>query len=69
MTTMNTTSSAPVGARVANILNGLRARRAQYAVYRTTMRELEELSERELNDLGIHRSAIRGIAYKAAYEG
>lgn len=69
MTTMNIASSAHFGARVANMFNGLRARRAQYAVYRTTIRELEALSERELNDLGIHRSAIRGIAYKAAYEG
>lgn len=69
MTTMNTTSSAPVGARVANFFNGLRARSAQYAVYRKTISELESLSERELNDLGINRATIRGIAYQAAYEG
>ncbi|MEO9827312.1 MAG: DUF1127 domain-containing protein [Paracoccaceae bacterium] len=69
MTTMNSTASAPFGARVANIFNGLRARRAQYTVYRTTIRELESLSERELDDLGINRATIRSIAYQAAYEG
>lgn len=69
MTTMNTTASAPFGARVANVFNSLRARRAQYNVYRTTVSELEALSARELDDLGINRGTIRAIAYKAAYEG
>lgn len=69
MTTMNTTASVPFGARVVEYFNGLRARRAQYTVYRTTLRELESLSERELEDLGIHRGSIRAIAYQAAYEG
>ena len=69
MTPMNTTASAPFGARVANYFNSWRASRAQYAVYRTTMRELEALSERELDDLGINRANIRAIAYKAAFEG
>ena len=68
MTTM-ITASATFGARVANFFNGLRARRARYAIYRETLRELEALRERELNDLGIHRAAIRGIAYQAAYQG
>jgi uncharacterized protein YjiS (DUF1127 family) len=69
MTPMNTTASAPFGARVASFFNGLRASRAKYAVFRSTMRELEALSERELNDLGINRASIRAIAYQAAYEG
>lgn len=69
MTTINTIANAPIGARVADLLNGLRARRAQYSVYRTTLRELQNLSERELNDLGINRANIRSIAYQAAYEG
>ena len=68
MNTMNT-SSASFGARVANYFNGLRARRAKYAVYRETLHELETLSDRELNDLGITRGEIRGIAYQAAYQG
>lgn len=36
-------------------------------VYRTTLNELSALSGRELADLGIHRSAIKGIALEAAY--
>lgn len=34
--------------------------------YRTTVRELEQLSNRELNDLGIHRSQIHSVARQAA---
>ncbi len=35
--------------------------------YRRTLDELRGLSDRELNDLGIARSAIRGIALDDAY--
>ena len=66
---MTNTSSASFGGRVANFFTGLRARRAKYAVYRETLRELQSLSDRELNDLGITRGEIRGIAYQAAYKG
>nr|WP_267140380.1 DUF1127 domain-containing protein [Anianabacter salinae] len=45
----------------------LRARWESYKVYRRTVSELAALSDRELNDLGLHRSSIRGIAYEAAY--
>lgn len=40
---------------------------ATYKVYRKTLNELDSLSNRELADLGIHRSAIKGIALEAAY--
>ena len=68
MTALNT-ASVSFGARVSNYFNGLRARRAKYVVYRETLGELEALSDRELNDLGITRGEIRGIAYQAAYQG
>ncbi|MEM8803320.1 MAG: DUF1127 domain-containing protein [Pseudomonadota bacterium] len=42
---------------------------ARYRVYRTTLDELTNLSERELRDLGISRSEVRGIAYRAAFGG
>ena len=48
---------------------GLTDRVARYRVYRTTLTELSGLNDRELTDLGIHRSSIRSIAYKAAYSG
>ena len=36
-------------------------------VYRTTLNELGQMTTRDLNDLGIDRSAIHSIAYQAAY--
>lgn len=41
---------------------------AKRAAFRQTMRELNTLSDRELADLGLHRSGLRRIAYQAAYE-
>lgn len=41
---------------------------AQYKVYSSTVNELSNLSDRDLNDLGVHRSAIKGIAIEAAYK-
>ncbi len=41
--------------------------RARRAVYRQTVSELSNLSNRELADLGIHRSMITRIATEAAW--
>ncbi|MCB1332130.1 MAG: DUF1127 domain-containing protein [Roseivivax sp.] len=52
--------------------SNLRARIADYfsrrRVFRTTLRELQALSDRELADLGLHRSMLRRIAQQAANE-
>lgn len=40
---------------------------AQRKVFRQTFNELSDLTNRELNDLGISRSAIKRIAIEAAY--
>ena len=40
---------------------------AKWRVYRRTLNELYTLSDRDLSDLGLSRSAIRGIALEAAY--
>lgn len=53
----------------AGFIGGLSQRFARYRTYRRTVDELESLNDRELSDLGIHRSMIRGIAYRAAYDG
>lgn len=53
--------------RAAAFLSGLRDNRRRYRVYRQTVNELNALSERELADLGIHRSSISAIAMEAAY--
>ncbi|WP_425045737.1 DUF1127 domain-containing protein [Primorskyibacter sp. S87] len=50
---------------VAEALNN---RFACYRVYRKTYNELFALSNRELADLGLHRSSLRRVAYQAAYE-
>ena len=59
------TAAAPQG------LSGLRARiqdaMEKRRIYRTTLSELSGLSNRELADLGIARSMIKGIALEAAY--
>lgn len=55
--------------RFAGFIGGLTRRWAQYKTYRSTLAELETLGDHELADLGIHRSMIRSIAYKAAYDG
>ncbi|UZD91724.1 DUF1127 domain-containing protein [Cognatishimia activa] len=38
-----------------------------YRAYRRTVKELSELSNRELADLGLSRSGIRGTAIEAVY--
>lgn len=41
--------------------------RRRYRVYRQTISELQVLNDRDLADLGMHRSAITSIAREAAY--
>jgi len=40
---------------------------AKRKLYKETKNELDALSNRDLSDLGIHRSMIKSIATKAAY--
>ncbi len=54
-------------ASTARILDAAAARQAQRAVYRKTFNELAGLSDRDLGDLGLHRSNIRRIAKETAY--
>ena len=43
------------------------ARFSRYRLYRQTLNELSELTRRELADLGLNRSMLQNVAYKAAY--
>ncbi|KPP92080.1 MAG: putative conserved small protein [Rhodobacteraceae bacterium HLUCCA08] len=45
----------------------LRSRMEKRRIYRNTFNELAALSDRELDDLGLHRTMIQGVAYHAAY--
>jgi len=52
----------------AERITALRETITKRRTYRKTVRELQGLSNRDLADLGIHRSAIKYIAYEAAYQ-
>lgn len=53
---------------MAASVNALRTRMEKRRVFRTTMNELGSLSNRELADLGLHRSMLRRVAWQAANE-
>jgi uncharacterized protein YjiS (DUF1127 family) len=53
--------------RIAAFFTALRDSRQRYRMYRQTVLELSVLSDRELHDLGLHRSSIDSIALEAAY--
>lgn len=50
----------------AGLLQAAAEHCGRYRVYRQTYNELAALSEHDLNDLGLSRSMIRGIAQEAA---
>ncbi|MBZ4022269.1 hypothetical protein CKO11_07340 [Rhodobacter sp. TJ_12] len=52
---------------MAQIVATVREALARRKVYRQTLAELRSLSERELSDLGMHRSMLTRIALEAAY--
>jgi len=37
-----------------------------WLIFRNTVHELESLSEKDLSDLGIHRSDIKAVAWESA---
>jgi uncharacterized protein YjiS (DUF1127 family) len=51
---------------VARFLRNAAERHATRRVYQTTLDELNALSNRELADLGMHRSELKRVAWEAA---
>ena len=51
---------------LGGLRSALAARIAWYRAYRRTLDELSQLSDRDLADMGMHRSLIRDIARGAA---
>ncbi|TRD17347.1 DUF1127 domain-containing protein [Palleronia caenipelagi] len=51
----------------SNFFTDLRARYNAWRIYRRTLAELSMLSDRELYDLGVHRSQIQSIAMEASH--
>ncbi|WP_050928001.1 DUF1127 domain-containing protein [Aestuariivita boseongensis] len=46
----------------------LQARFTRWRLYRQTLGEMASLSNRELADLGLHRSELKRVALMAVYE-
>ena len=66
--TTHTAAAESFGARIENMTSNWRASLERRRVYKRTLNELSALSNRELADLGLHRSQLRGIAWQAANE-
>ncbi|MGB7270758.1 MAG: DUF1127 domain-containing protein [Albidovulum sp.] len=66
-TTVIHTANAGITDRIWGFFTGLNESRQRYSIYRQTLRELSALSDRELNDLGLHNSMLEDVAMKAAY--
>ena len=56
-----------LGEKISGAVRNLFRRYTQARVYRTTFVELSNLSNRDLADLGFHRSMLKSVAQKAAY--
>ena len=50
------------------LIEAAKNRYARYRIYRQTVNELSALSNRELADLGLHRSMIHQMAHQATEE-
>lgn len=64
--TENRTAVAALADRASALIANLSEYIATRKLYNTTYNELHALTNRELADLGIHRSSIRAIALDAA---
>ena len=53
--------------RLGNIAKSVKLALNRRRLFNQTVRELNALTDRELADLGIHASMIKGIAKDAAY--
>ncbi|MFQ6552511.1 DUF1127 domain-containing protein [Aestuariibius insulae] len=60
-------ASASLFDRIADARKTYAQRWGAYRAYRTTFNELNKLTDRDLSDLGLHRSMIQGVAYDAIY--
>ena len=61
------TATATLRDRIAARVSAARASHANWRTYRRTLDELSALDDRDLADLGLSRSMIRGFACEAAY--
>ncbi|MCU0901525.1 MAG: DUF1127 domain-containing protein [Cypionkella sp.] len=69
MAFVNSSRATTVGIadRAAAVVKTIRVALERRRIFKQTVRELQSLSNRELADLGIHRSMITRVANEAAY--
>jgi uncharacterized protein YjiS (DUF1127 family) len=64
----NTAHHGSILARFTRVFAEVKDAARRMALYNQTRRELAGLSDRDLADLGIHRSMIADVAHRAAYQ-
>jgi uncharacterized protein YjiS (DUF1127 family) len=67
LATQTRTLGLDLGRSFASLRAQLADRLEKRRVYNRTYNELASLSDRDLADLGLTRSAIKGLAYRTAY--
>lgn len=50
-----------------SILNAMRSAARKHLEYRETLHEFDNMSERQLNDIGVHKADTRKAARRAVY--
>lgn len=63
----NTALTVEVAEQIGITAQGIRGTWERYKAYRATFAELNALTDRQLTDLGIGRTSIKGVARRAAY--
>ncbi|MEM6480797.1 MAG: DUF1127 domain-containing protein [Pseudomonadota bacterium] len=53
--------------RLADLAAQMRTRLSRWWLYRQTLSEMARLSDRDLADLGLHRSELKRVAFSAVY--
>lgn len=54
--------------KIANAFERYQTKRAAWMLRNQTFRELSKLSDHELDDIGLNRGSIRGVAMEAYYD-